>query len=239
MNSATTDKKTFIILWALCILGSWSILPYMQYLQILSPTISVWKVALLSTIQAALLFGCVCWISFKILPKTDLQPFPHLSGQGYLKQLAYPAFISGVLLGLAIFLFDTIIFNRSQLSGVHPPLWAGALASLYGAFNEEVLLRLFLFTLIYFLVGKCVPIDGKNRLAILWCVNILVALLFGVVHLPVALKLAPPSPFEISRVLLLNGIAGVVFGWLYWSKGLWTAIAAHFVTDLMIHLFLI
>ena len=239
MNTTTVNKKTFILLWALCILGGWSVLPYVQHLGILPSTVSIWKVALLGTIQAVLFFGLICWISFKILPKTDLHPFPPLRKERFLKQMVYPALISGVLVGLAIFVSDTAIFNNSLLSGVHPPFWAGALASIYGAVNEEVLLRLFLFTLIYFLIGKCVTIRGSNRLTILWSVNIVVALVFVIGHLPTAFKLASPSTFEIFRVLFLNGIAGIVFGWLYWSRGLWTAIAAHFVTDIMIHVLLV
>lgn len=238
-NSAAS-KKTFIILWALCILGFWSMLPYIHYLGIYPSTINgIWKVVLLSTIQVVLFFGFVIWISFKIIPKTDLKPFPNLSRENYLGQLIYPAVISGVLVGFTIFLFDKVVFNSSTLTGVHPPYWAGAIASLYGAINEEILLRFFLFSFIYFLVGKCIKINERKRVWILWIVNILVALIFGIGHLPAAFKLVSPSAFEIFRILLLNGIAGIVFGWLYWSKGLWTAMAAHFITDLMIHVILI
>jgi hypothetical protein len=236
MHNTSANKKTFFILWILCIIGSWSVLPYIQYLGILPATVSIWKVALLGTVQATLFFGLICWLSFKILPKTDLHPFPR---RGFLKQIAYPATISGVLVGLAIFFFDKTVFHSSLLSGAHPPFWAGALASIYGGVNEEVLLRLFLFTLIYFLVGKCLKIHESNKFVILWSVNSLVALLFGIGHLPAAFKLTSPSAFEMFRVLFLNGIAGVVFGWLYWSRGLCSAIVAHFVTDLVIHVFLI
>ena len=235
----TVNKKTFIILWALCILGGWSVLPCLHHLGVLPSTISIWKMALVGTVQAVLFYGLISWISFKLLPKTDLRPFPTVNRNRFLKQIVYPAFVAGVLVGLALFVFDTTIFNRSVLSGVHPQLWASALASVYGAVNEEVLLRLFLFTLIYFLVGKCLTIRESNRLAILWGVNIFVALIFGVGHLPAAFKLMSPSAFEIFRILFLNGVAGIVFGWLYWSKGLWTAIGAHFIADIMIHVLLV
>src|SRR3990167_3170899 len=161
MSSTTANKKTFVILWALCILGSWSVLPYIQYLGIVPSTVSIWKIALLGTIQAVLFFGFICWASYKILPKTDLRPFPPLFAEHRLKRVVYPALLGGVLVGLAIFLSDKTIFNNSLLSGVHPPFWAGALASIYGAVNEEVLLRLFLFTLVYFLIGKCLRIHGN------------------------------------------------------------------------------
>ena len=197
---------------------------------------SFWKVSLFSTIQAALLFGLVCWLSFKILPKTDLLPF---IVKNPLKQVVYPAVVSGVLVGLVLFLSDKTLFGNSLLSGTHPPFWVGAFASIYGGINEEVLLRLFLFSLIYFVLNKIFRFGGNKRLFVLWATNILVALIFGAGHLPAAFKMISPSAFEIFRILFLNGIAGVFFGWLYWSRGLWAAIAAHCITDLMIHVFLI
>lgn len=235
-QNTSMNKKIFFILWILCIIGSWSVLPYVQHLGILPATVSMGKAFLFGTVQAAFFFGLVCWLSFKILPKTDLHPFFY---RNFSKQIAYPGVISGMLVGGVIFFCDKTIFHSSLLSGVHPPFWTGALASIYGAVNEEVLLRLFLFTLIYFLFSKAIEIRESNRLPILWSVNLLVALLFGVGHLPAAFKFASPSALEIFRVLFLNGIAGVVFGWLYWSRGLWAAIAAHFVTDLVIHVLLV
>ncbi len=117
---------------------------------------------------------------------------------------------------------------------MHPPRWVGVLASLYGGVNEEVLLRLFLFTLIYFLAAKGV----KNRIFNLWCVNLIVALFFGALHLPFSFKMGSLTGFEIFRILFLNGIGSLVFGWLYWTRGLWAAMIAHFAADLMIHVVL-
>lgn len=239
MDTTAVNKKRWVFLWILCILGFWSVLPYIQHLGILPASVAIWKVALLGTFQVVLLFGLICWISFKILPKTDLHPFPSLQGTQLFKHTVYPALISGGLVGVVIFVCETTLFQHSLLSRVHPPFWTGALASIYGAVNEEVLLRLFLFTLVYFLMGKCITIQGSNRLAVLWGVNIFVALLFGIGHLPAAFQLTSPSILEILRILFLNGIAGIVFGWLYWSRGFWTAVSAHFVTDIMIHALLI
>ncbi len=226
-----TNKKVYLILWGLCILGSWSVLPYILYLDILPPTDSVFKIFLLTTVQSAFFFGVACKLASWILPKTDLEPFCLTNP---LHRIAYPGIISGVLVGLTIFFLDRTLFASSVFSGVHPPIWAGAIGSIYGAVNEEVLLRLFLFTLIYYFSRK---ITDRKLLA-LWTVNVAVALLFGLGHLPIAYQIASPSAFEISRILLLNAIPGVVFGWLYWSRSLWTAMCAHFVTDLMVHVFL-
>lgn len=237
MNDSAQNKKRYITLWLLSILGSLSVLPYMSYLGVLPLFEPIWKIALLSGVQAALFFGVICWISFKILPKTDLNPFPIVHRENLLKKIVFPALISGILVGIAILVFDKTIFASSPLSKVHPPLWAGALASIYGAVNEEVLLRLFLFTFCYFLVGKCLKIGASNRPIILWGVNIFVALLFGVGHLPAAFKLGPLSSVEVVRVLFLNAVAGVVFGWLYWSRGIGAAIISHFAADFILHVF--
>jgi len=101
------------------------------------------------------------------------------------------------------------------------------------------LLRLFLFTFIYFLFKKIFKFSKDNRLYFLWITNVIIAIIFGLGHLPTVFKIISPTTFEIFRVLLLNAIPGIVFGYLYWSKGLWTAMTAHFVADIMIHVLLI
>lgn len=236
--SPRSQKSTFLNLWLLCILGSLSVLPYVHYLGAASSSHSFTNMLLLATLQAAILFGIVCWLSSILVPKTDLAPF---SVDAPLKRIVYPSLIAGTLVGFTIYLFDTTLFKGSQLSGAtaHPPVWAGLIASLYGGINEEVLLRLFLFTSLYFLFRKIFKFKTENRVSFLWATNILAALVFGMGHLPAVFKLVTPSSFEIFRVLLLNGIAGLVFGWLYWSRGLWAAMGAHFVADLVIHVFLV
>ena len=39
----------------------------------------------------------------------------------------------------------------------------------------------------------------------------------------------------VARTVLLNAVAGVVFGWLYWKRGLEMAMLAHFGGDLVLH----
>lgn len=236
MKNSRGEKKVFLVLWFFCILGSWSVLPCLQYLGIIPSSVPFTKIFLSVTAQAMLFFGVVCWLSYLLVPKTDLLPF---STDKPLKRIVYPGVIVGVVVGLAIYLLDITLFKSSLFSGVHPPAWTGLLASFYGGINEEVLLRLFLFTLVYFLLRKFFGFGSGNRIVFLWITNVIAAIIFGLGHLPAAFKLATPASLEIFRILLLNGIPGVVFGWLYWSRGLWTAMAAHFVADLVIHVVLL
>jgi hypothetical protein len=70
---------------------------------------------------------------------------------------------------------------------------------------------------------------------IVWSANVIAALLFGAMHLPQADSLVGLTPAVVAYTLLGNGIAGTVFGWLYWKHGLVSAMAAHFSTDLVLH----
>ncbi|MCH9624215.1 MAG: hypothetical protein S4CHLAM27_05930 [Chlamydiia bacterium] len=224
----------YVFLWVLCILGAWSVIPYLLHLKVIPESISLSTIFTLVTVQSGIMSGVACILSYFILPKVDLFPF---STQSPLKRIVYPGLIFGLFLGLILFFLNTTVFAGSILSSVHPPAWTGLLASFYGGINEEVLLRLFFFSLVYFLMRKW--IKSSSRLTSLWITNIIVAIIFGLGHLPTALKLVEPSSFEYFRILLLNGIPSLVFGYLYWSRGLWTVMLAHFVTDLVVHVFVV
>lgn len=226
------NKALFLVLWLFCIVGSWSILPYVQYSGIIPSSFPFTKVFLLVTLQTALFFGIACWLSYLLVPRAQLFPFSY---DRPFKKIIFPGVIAGVIVGITIYLLNITVFNSSLLSDIHPPFWTGLLASVYGAVNEEILLRLFFFTLVFFLLKKIFRFKARNRLYFLWFANVIVAVFFGFAHLPALVKLVNPTSFEVFRIFLLNGIAGIVFGWLYWSKGLWTAMTAHFITDVMIH----
>jgi membrane protease YdiL (CAAX protease family) len=69
----------------------------------------------------------------------------------------------------------------------------------------------------------------------MWTANVLAAAIFGVGHLPATAALMALTPLVVTRALVLNGLAGVVFGWLYWRRGLLAAMVAHFCGDLVLH----
>jgi membrane protease YdiL (CAAX protease family) len=53
------------------------------------------------------------------------------------------------------------------------------------------------------------------------------AVLFGVGHLPALAQAVGLTPALIARTVLLNAVAGVAFGWLYWRRSLEAAMVAH------------
>ena len=73
------------------------------------------------------------------------------------------------------------------------------------------------------------PNRGIIKLAIL-----VAAILFGLGHLPVTAALTTITPIIVARAILLNGVGGIIFGWLYWKKGLEAAMIAHFTADIFL-----
>ena len=65
------------------------------------------------------------------------------------------------------------------------------------------------------------------------------ALIFGAGHFALASKLVPLTGLEVARILILNGIPGIILGWLYCFRGLWAAMFAHFIADIIIHVLLV
>jgi membrane protease YdiL (CAAX protease family) len=77
--------------------------------------------------------------------------------------------------------------------------------------------------------------DGKPTNLGIWAAIILAAILFGVGHLPFTASLTNVTPIIIARAVILNWIGGIIFGWLYWKKGLESAMISHFTADILLY----
>ena len=62
---------------------------------------------------------------------------------------------------------------------------------------------------------------------ILIAANILTAILFAAGHLPATIMMIGSSSLIIFRCFLLNGVFGLLCGWLYRKYGLRSAMIAH------------
>jgi hypothetical protein len=109
------------------------------------------------------------------------------------------------------------------------PNWLTSLtAILYGGITEEILMRWGLMSLLVWAgwkllkQGVALPSQAIYQGAI-----VLAAVLFGLLHLPMTAAITPLTPLLIIRALLLNGIAGIAYGWLFWQYSLEAAMLAH------------
>jgi len=132
-------------------------------------------------------------------------------------------------------LFEEIGYTVPE-EAIIPPL-TGLLAAFSAGVTEETLLRLFGLSLLAWLGGFLFQdADGRPRLAVLWTANILFALAFGAAHLPAAESIGwPINTLIVTRTLVVNGISGLVLGWLFWTFGLETAMLAHFFGDVVLY----
>ena len=119
----------------------------------------------------------------------------------------------------------------ANAAGVATPLSHRVTALLYGGVAEEVMLRYGVMTLLVWLGAWL----AGNRFAetpglVVWPAIVLSAVLFGLGHLPKAVTLGPLDAATVIRIVGLNAIGGLVYGWLYWRAGLEHAMLAHMAT---------
>ena len=116
------------------------------------------------------------------------------------------------------------------------PMWKRFFACVYGGINEEVLMRLFLFSLVLWLLHTVARKEPRSSTAVFWVGNVIVAALFGAAYLPAAAKLIELTPIAIFGLIFLKGAAGLVFGYLCWVRGFEAAMIAHFSADFVLHI---
>ena len=110
------------------------------------------------------------------------------------------------------------------------PYGMSALVSglLYGGIAEELLMRWGLMSLVAWAGWRVVHRSGvRPAPAVMWLAIAIGAVLFGLGHLPAAAMLAPLTPAFVLRTVLLNSVAGLVTGWLFWRRSLEAAMIAH------------
>ena len=141
--------------------------------------------------------------------------------------------IVAIVGGMVLILSDLLLFGpRCQVImdsyAVKPTLTYIVAAVLYGGVIEEVMLRLFMMSLVAFILHKLFwQKREQTPVAALVAANILSALLFAAGHLPATQMMMGLTPMIIFRCFLLNGGIGLLLGWLYRKYGLRYAMIAH------------
>lgn len=143
--------------------------------------------------------------------------------------------VGAILLAIIMALVPALP-NLPFVSAAKVAIWKRILVCFYGGIYEELLTRLSLLTLIAWIASKVWrPVAGKVATPPFWIANLIVAILFGLGHLPSASLVMPITPLVVAAALLLNGIAAVAFGLLYRRHGLESAMVAHFTADFVLY----
>jgi membrane protease YdiL (CAAX protease family) len=114
-------------------------------------------------------------------------------------------------------------------------VWKRVIIAFDSAILEEFVFRLFLFSFLIWLSSKILYIQNSPNPAILWIANFLIAIAFGAAHLPQWSNVTQLTFPIICIVIFLNSIGGLIFGCLFFSKGLEAAIITHFIADIVFH----
>jgi len=246
------DKKLFLILLMASILANIAVLPYASSLGLLRTAelpIPFPIAILVQIIQATIFFSIAIFIGLFLGKKVGLGA-PIIEGwlkaestENRLKSILRISIVLGILVGISVFILDRFAFavfvEPVTAYQAEPPLWQRFLVCFYGGIGEEIAMRLFLMTLIVWISYKIASTKDNRPTNIgVWSAIIIISVIFGLGHLPMTAKFMEITPVVITRAIILNGIAGVVFGWLYWKKGLESAIISHFSADIILHVIL-
>lgn len=253
--------KVFFILWIAAILSTLALLPYVLELQSgilaeLELPLPLPALIAIQIAQSGLLFGILIFFGMILAKRVGLST-PILdsvtkgeSASDRLRAVLPVSILLGVMaslviIGLDLYLFQALILQElgdkadALTQTAQPAAWKGFLASFYGGIAEEIQLRLLVMSLFAWL-GSFISktSEGKPTRAVFWIANVLAAILFGLGHLPATAALIPLTPLVITRAIVLNGLGGIAFGYLYWKRGLESAMIAHFSADIVLHVLL-
>lgn len=234
----------FTVLFIASLIGSAAVLPYSLRLLPQDKPLRFSKsvLFLLALLQGAIIFALVTGFGLWISHRIGLGS-PYV--ESWLSGMAAPQ-ATGLLIALVMGIIVGAVLLAADFGFL--PYWPQALrdmtlkttlpenflASLYGGINEELLVRLFGFSLVSWLL----LFVFHQTIVVFWIANIITTILFGLGHLPALKGLLGTVPRTmIVRSLLLNAPVGLVCGWLFWTYGIEAAMVAHFSADIVYHVF--
>jgi len=106
-----------------------------------------------------------------------------------------------------------------------PTLQSSAVGVFYGGINEEILMRWGLMSVLAW--GLCSLIGQRWRGPALLAAAMLTALVFGAAHLPALAAQLELTNAILVRTLVLNGLAALVYAWVFWRHHLEAAMVSH------------
>lgn len=143
------------------------------------------------------------------------------------------ATITGVAAAFVIPVLARLMPMSSGSLNIIPPSPAVVLMASIGAgLNEEVLSRVVAMGIAAWVIYQVVR-DRVSKSTVIWCANLIAALLFGAMHLPGASVLGTLTLPLAASVVMMNAVLGMLFGWLYWHKGIVAAMICHAVLDIV------
>ncbi len=243
---AHNKRLLFVILWLAGLTGvlSFLLVDLDALIKILPaatgiPTITL-ALKLLSLIQPAVILSVAVLVGVVLASKVGLSsPVAEAAASGgnlasALKPQIIPGIVGGLAGGVSLvlialvlkpFLSPEVVARIGEFGKILPL----PTRLLYGGITEELLLRWGLMTLLVWAAWRLFQ-KGQDRPKPAFFVGAILvsSLVFAIGHLPVAFMLFPePTLALILFVIVGNSAFGLIAGYLYWKKGLESAMIAH------------
>jgi len=231
-----TYWKTLLFFTVMGLIGGWvsglyalESYPPEQQQELLAQGVNDTTVALSMAIQSAtygLVLGAAgIWLGKKVGLWKDER---HIT-----KKPLLAALVISLIGGLGIILPDLLFFGKYEPAlldtyAVKPTIPYLLATITYGAVIEEVMMRLFVMSLVAFVLHL---LFERKRMevstVVLVVANVVSALLFAAGHLSINELMYGLTPMIVFRCILLNSVFALAFGWLYRKYGLRYAMIAH------------
>lgn len=200
----------------------------------------------LSLVQPAVILSIAVLVGVALASKVGLSsPVAEAAAGGESINSAFtPQIIPGIVGGLAggvlivlsaflskQFLPPEVITRINELGKLVPL----PTRLLYGGIVEELMLRWGLMTLLVWAAWRLFQ-KGRDKPKPVYFVAAIVisSVVFGIGHLPVAFMLLPEATFGLTLyVIVANSIFGLIAGYIYWKKGLESAMIAHMMAHVV------
>ena len=138
------------------------------------------------------------------------------------------AAVAGVLLSLDWWTFGAWIPGLREATDLTLTVPVVIASVLYGGVVEEVMLRLFMMSLLAWLGWKVFFRKAeKAPVGVIIAANAISAMAFAAGHLQATAMLFELTPLVLLRCFLFNGGFGLFFGWLYRRFGIQYAMIGH------------
>lgn len=199
----------------------------------------------LTLIQPAILLALAIWAGTALAGRTGLraplaEAIAERRGIGaVLKRQLPPALLVGALCAAVLLAYGHItapFFTQPGAMAERMAAFTLPLVTrlLYGGIVEELIVRWGLMSLfawaLWRVSGRPASVPGW----IYWAAIAVAAALFAAGHLPLLLAIdAAPPAWLVRAAMLGNLIPGLLFGWLYWRRGLEAAMIAHALAHLL------
>lgn len=242
--------STLLLLLVCAVCGVAASFPFVLFLyadKLVDAPLPVPLVLVLGLLQNSIILAVMIGIGLVLTAKAGLPGAPFIedlrAGKDIserLRTMISPSLLTGVGVGIAVLLMFAFLLRNElpQLpvgKAALMPFWKRFLLCFYGGLTEEIMMRIFLFSLLVWLLRKIFRTgsEAPGR-KVFWTANIFLALLFGLGHLGSVVPLMPVTFNIVLGALLLNGVASLAFTGLYMRRGLEASMLAHFVADFMI-----